>query len=333
MAVQTCSRRRVRLYDPVIQQTGGPVINTPGPEVAFVDISAINVPKRREDISVPDLADLAATIKGGFLRHPIVLTPQHLLLDGERRMRAALLAGRTHIQAYIVYSLKDASELMAAALADKEYQIPLTYTEICRSMDVLTEWSRDERAALKAEAGRRAAKARMGDKTAAKGRLTQHARDYISTALGVSGGSLGRLVQIWRLTKSDDPAEVELAHKAMANIDSEGSISRHLTLLRTGRVAVLAERAQNNGKARRAATLPRIELVEDPATQRKILANAAVALNGINIGLAQVSKATGNDIPKEELERIVDALTTTRRLTTILLRQINAGGTNEGGKK
>lgn len=324
MTVKTCTTRGSSLYDSVIHQTGGPAIKTSsGPEVAFVDIDAINVPLRREHIDKANLVGLTQSIKGGWLRHPIVLTPEHLLLDGERRMWAAKQAGETHIRAHIVHTLEDASKVMAETLADTEFQVPASYTQICRTLDVLYEWTEPHRQQRRSEVARNTRSATG----VPRGRSIKHTRDYIAAAVGVSGGSLERLRQIWRMTMSDDKVAANRGKEAMELINAGSSISTCLGLLKSGLPLTPHSAPVVVTKARTRTTLPRVEQITNPTEQRKVLVNVTRALGGINLGLAQVlqiSDTALEGLDEAELEQVRDVLSTTRRLISVALRHINA---------
>ncbi len=298
-----------------------------------MEIDAIDIRLRREHISEPDLVDLAHTIKGGFLRHPIVLTPEHLLLDGERRLRSAKLAGNTHIQAYICYTLEQASNVMAKALADVQFQIPMTYSERCRSMELLWEWSAPARNKRRSDLARDTR--RSPEPAASTSRKPAIATDQIAAAVGVSGGSLGRLRQIWRLTKSDDPETAARARHAMRLVDETGHITTYLSILKTGRPLEKDSKVRPHAaiRQRKVSALPRVDPVKDPRQQQQLLINAAVALSGINLGLAKVVQLSEVKFPPGDKERVVDSLTATGRLVRTLLRQLNAEPSDEGDKK
>lgn len=68
--------------------------------MTMIAISDIKVGKRiREDMG--DIQSLAESIEDLGLLHPIVVTPEGLLLTGERRLRAAKLLGWTEIPAIV----------------------------------------------------------------------------------------------------------------------------------------------------------------------------------------------------------------------------------------
>lgn len=66
------------------------------PAVAELPIEAIRVEGRfRHDLG--DIASLAASIDELGLLHPIVVTPEHRLIAGDRRLHAMRKLGRTHV--------------------------------------------------------------------------------------------------------------------------------------------------------------------------------------------------------------------------------------------
>jgi N6-adenosine-specific RNA methylase IME4/ParB-like chromosome segregation protein Spo0J len=146
-----------------------------------IDISAIRVGQRhRKDMG--DIGALAANIADVGLLHPVVVTPDTRLVTGERRIRAFEWLGRTRIPARVV----DLDEIVRGEFSENAHRkdfLPSEMVAIWRAIEP------SERAAAKA---RMSEGARVGKISTPSGKT----RDRIGAALGVSGRTLEKYVEI-----------------------------------------------------------------------------------------------------------------------------------------
>ena len=153
-----------------------------------LDISAIRVGQRhRKDMG--DLGRLAADIADIGLLQPIVVRPDMQLIAGERRIRAFELLGLTQIPARIV----DLDEIVRGELSENFHRkdfLPTEMVGIWRAVEPI------ERAAAKA---RMSEGARVGKISTPSGKT----RDRIGAALGVSGRTLEKYVEIVEAAEAD----------------------------------------------------------------------------------------------------------------------------------
>jgi ParB family chromosome partitioning protein len=129
-----------------------------------------------------DIAALAANIADVGLLHPVVVTPDMRLVAGERRIRAVERLGRTRIPARVV----DLDEIVRGELSENAHRkdfLPSEMVAIWRAVEPM------ERAAAKA---RMSEGARVGKISTPSGKT----RDRIGAALGVSGRTLEKYVEI-----------------------------------------------------------------------------------------------------------------------------------------
>jgi ParB-like chromosome segregation protein Spo0J len=91
-------------------------------------VDQIEIGKRyRKDLG--DLGELAASIKAVGLLHPIVVTPAHVLVSGERRLQACIQLGWTKAPVHVVKNLEDARARLKAEHDENECRKPFTPSE------------------------------------------------------------------------------------------------------------------------------------------------------------------------------------------------------------
>jgi ParB/RepB/Spo0J family partition protein len=140
-----------------------------------VDISEIRIGKRhRRDMG--DIAALATSIIEIGLLHPIVVTPEHELIAGERRLLAFKTLGRDKIPATVV----DLSAIVRGELAENVHRKDFTPEE---SIDIWNAIEPLERAAAKE---RMSEGGKVGKISTPSGR----ARDKVAAVIGVSGRTM-----------------------------------------------------------------------------------------------------------------------------------------------
>ncbi|MDR0971074.1 MAG: ParB/RepB/Spo0J family partition protein [Bacteroidales bacterium] len=117
--------------------------NSGNTAIAFVDISKIdaNPHQPRKEFSEEALQELSQSIKEQGVIVPITITKgdndRYILIAGERRLRAAKLAGLKEIPAYIRLATKN--EMMEMALVENIQREDLNAIEIALSLQALIE--------------------------------------------------------------------------------------------------------------------------------------------------------------------------------------------------
>jgi ParB family chromosome partitioning protein len=93
-------------------------------------------PRRHFDETA--LASLAQSIKTNGLIQPIIVRPgvegRHIIIAGERRWRAARLAGAISIKAIVRPNLQEAATLLFAQIAENESREPLSAREMVQAV-------------------------------------------------------------------------------------------------------------------------------------------------------------------------------------------------------
>jgi ParB/RepB/Spo0J family partition protein len=151
-------------------------------------IDSIRVGKRhRKDIG--DIASLAASMAELGLLHPIVVTPDGLLICGERRLRAAESLGWTHIPVTVV----DLDAVVRGEFAENAHRkdfLPSEIDAIRRALEPI------ERAA---------AKARMSGGAGSENfaTLPGKASDKIGAFAGVSGRTIEKIAQVVAVAEAE----------------------------------------------------------------------------------------------------------------------------------
>jgi ParB/RepB/Spo0J family partition protein len=93
-----------------------------------IPISSITIPPDRQRKEFTGIEELAGSIKVNGLIHPIVTTPQHVLVTGQRRLIACTSLGWTHISAQLTTDL-DPITLMIIELEENIKRVDLTWQE------------------------------------------------------------------------------------------------------------------------------------------------------------------------------------------------------------
>ncbi len=119
-------------------QSGDPVFATP---LLPIDFIVVNPQQPRTDFEVQSLEELAESIKQLGIIQPVTVKAidnnQYQLISGERRLRAARMAGLNEIPAYIREA--DDNELLELALVENIQRENLNAIEIAHSFQRLIE--------------------------------------------------------------------------------------------------------------------------------------------------------------------------------------------------
>lgn len=256
-----------------------------------VRIETIGIGNRyRQDLG--DVSSLAASISDLGLLQPIVVTPGHELVAGQRRLEAVKSLGWSEVDVRIVESAADASSALKAERDENVERKAMTSREMVVLGQAIEEIERPKAAERKSQAqgepqGVKSVRVRGTGQTddglpAETGRV----RHEVGKALGVSGPTYQRLKTI--VTTAEDESQPdkvrEVATQALNDIDA-------------GKRGVRSA-AEAVVQARKTSTPP-LELKTDrdhmlaAANLRKVielsgeLTGVASTAEGINIDLAR----------------------------------------------
>jgi ParB family chromosome partitioning protein len=155
----------------------------------LVEIQRITVANSfRKDLG--DIEELAASIQEGLL-HPVVITPQGVLIAGRRRLEAARQLGWKMIHANIVDNLKDGMDLLKAQRDENSVRKDLLPSEAVALARAFEEEEKKV-AAQRAEEGRkRGGLIRQGSLVESCHRPDGgKTRDRVALVCGMSGRTL-----------------------------------------------------------------------------------------------------------------------------------------------
>lgn len=172
--------------------------------VGTLPIASIKVGERFRQ-QMGDLDGLAASIREHGLLHPIVVTPERLLIAGERRLLAATSLGWSEIPVTVI----DARDLLGAEAAENRDRLNFTPSEAVAIADAL-------RPLVATPVGRPSEKSRQ-----ITGITRGETRDKVAAAVGMSGRTLEKAAAVVRAAEADP----DLGSIA-AEMDSTGNVER-----------------------------------------------------------------------------------------------------------
>src|SRR5262245_15777532 len=114
-------------------------------EIALTDITI--GPRFRQDLG--DIAALAASITQTGLLHPIIVTTEHALVAGRRRLAAYEQLGRTTIEAHVI----DLDDPIAAEVDENGQRKDYTLSEWVAIGEAREERDREKARQRQAQAG------------------------------------------------------------------------------------------------------------------------------------------------------------------------------------
>lgn len=120
---------------------------------SVIEVASITVPAERQRKEFKGLEELAESIKTIGLINPLIVTPDLVLVAGERRLRAHILAGLTHVEVRFTTQLPEA-ELHRIELEENAKRLDLTWQEDCLAihryhalcLELEEEWSTEKTA-------------------------------------------------------------------------------------------------------------------------------------------------------------------------------------------
>lgn len=196
---------------------------------ARVQIDHVHIVDRhRTDLG--DIAGLAISMKEVGQLQPIVITPEHRLVAGERRIAAARSLGWTEIEAKVADNLADAGALLRAESDENTCRKAFTPSEAESIARAREEWLRPLAEAAKAH-GQTApgkpqdASAKFAEASApAPDRQT---RKIAAHGTGYSHETLRKVREVKDVAaSSEQPEHVrEVAREALTEMDRSGNVS------------------------------------------------------------------------------------------------------------
>lgn len=237
--------------------------------------------RHRRDLG--DLAGLAESIAERGLLHSIVVTPDHRLVAGQRRLEACRSLGWTEVPVNVAVQLNDARLALEAERDENTCRLDMTPSEKVALGLALEELERPAAAERKAEAGKAnlpTSEEKFPPLT--KGDRTGKVYDLVGEAVGMSGPTYKRAKAVVRAAGEGDPVAVD----ALAEMD------------RTGKVTPAYQKL-TNGDGR---------LTRDGSRKRPpqdLVANVIEKLLGISAALGEIdtARAIAADVPLQEWDR------------------------------
>jgi ParB-like chromosome segregation protein Spo0J len=192
-----------------------------------LQINSIVVRDRyRRDLG--DLQSLAASISDLGLLQPVVVTPDHVLVAGQRRLEAVKSLGWTEVDVRVVDSTLDAVAALRAERDENTERKPMTASEMValgKRLEAIEEPEARARQAHGETAPGRPANASVPRNLSVDDGLaaeTGRVRHEVGKALGISGPTYQRMKTVVDAAEDESqPREVrETAEKVLAKVDA-----------------------------------------------------------------------------------------------------------------
>jgi hypothetical protein len=232
-------------------------------ELALKDIKVFEQVRR----DFGDIRELADSIAARGLLHPLVVTTEHRLVCGERRLRALRLLGRATAPVHVVDNLTDALAVLRAQRDEnccrKNYS-PSEAVAIARQLEGLERESAKDRQ-------RQHAGTAPGKKKNTGGNLPQvmtgRTRDLVAEHVGLGARTLDKAMFVVDAARQEPALQ-----PILAQMDESGKVDGAYRRV----VRFRAEEARREA----AAPFPDPELREDLARQSELARRLAEALEG-----------------------------------------------------
>jgi hypothetical protein len=162
----------------------------PSGEYGHLSVSSITIPEDRQRRDLPAIPELAESIRNRGLIHAPVVTREHVLVSGRRRMAAIAQLGWTHVTVQWADTL-DPKELRAIELEENIKRVDLSWQDRSRAIKDYDDSAAQRGPGVDAGENRRGSRPRSGQ------RLPAHChrrRDCKGQSAGHRGAEvLGRL--------------------------------------------------------------------------------------------------------------------------------------------
>lgn len=212
--------------------TAGASSEVPALAVTNLAIDGIAIPDDRARDDLGDLGGLRASIKAVGLLTPVVVTTEHTLVAGERRLTACRELGWAEIPASIVDNLQDAVALLRAEIDENVERKPFTPYEASRARERQAELLKPLAEARKAHG--QTAPGKPKDASSNLEQPTGRTRKLAAAGTGYSGSSLDKVDKIRdaaergvvKVGKTEMPVPDEvkaIANEALADVKQTGA--------------------------------------------------------------------------------------------------------------
>jgi ParB family chromosome partitioning protein len=275
-----------------------------------VSIESVKVVGRhRRDLG--DIEALAKSIADVGLINPITLTPDSVLIAGERRLAAARSLGWADIAARVVDSLADAATRLRIERDENTERKEMLVSErvaLAKALEALES----DRIAEKQHADRvRAGRIRQGSISArcSEEQRAEPAREVAARAVELASSTYYKARKVVEAAEDPtlSPEQGNIARTAMADMDATGNVAGNYEKVRNMRASTLGS--------------PQPTRIHSAGQQRKAISVADTAMSGICHGLKQITELHP-DITREEAARWLDGLSKSRQVIESLIKQL-----------
>jgi hypothetical protein len=251
-----------------------------GPTVqgwATIDTIRVGV-RHRKDLG--DLDGLCQSISSVGLLHPLVLTPDGLLVAGQRRLEACRRLGWSEVPVSFVASLGDASSLLQAERDENSCRKPMTASEFYALGMALEQLERPKARSRQGSRNDLASTSASTDVEVESGRTYE----VVATAIGMSSPQWQRLKHIGALASEGNTR----ATATLALIDDgEETISGGYRKLRK----------DTNPKTTKLPESKRAEQIEELASQGHVVTQIAESLGIGEQRIREIAKRHDVQLP------------------------------------
>lgn len=268
-----------------------------------VDLDKIRIADRaRRDMG--DLELLADSIREHGVLSPILLTPDLELICGERRVRAARMAGLDRIPAQISGKFEDAAKALMAERDENTCRKAMTPGELYAIGQRLEELERPKAAARQGARNDLRATSNSTEFEVSEERRTVSPTDTaVAEALGVSRATYGRIKTVTNAAKSDPNPDVRAAAQEAADAMETGE----MTVSAAAAKVREARKPRNTEQPDSKLAMPQPPKYGPRRKHKQVLESMAASLGGLAI-LADEIKALDSSVDKEEAARLADDL-------------------------
>lgn len=189
------------------------------PHLCELRIGQIRV-EGRHRANLGDIKSLADSIAALGLIHPIVITPDHRLVAGERRLAAVESLGWDVTPVTVIHTLADATDLLLAERDENSCRKDFTASEMVALGRQLEELERPKQDEARLAGNRRGAEITNFGQSPVELRPAASTDKIVGKALGVSGSTYKRAKLVDKATNDSDPAVAEVAREQMSKLDA-----------------------------------------------------------------------------------------------------------------
>ena len=196
----------------------------------LIPIDQIVIPQGRHRKHLGDVQALASSIAQVGLLHPLVVSPDHRLIAGARRLAALQSLGRTEAPVTVVTNLTDAAAWLRAERDENTCRLDLAPSE---AVAIGLELERLERQAAKERQAAAGPEEGRGCKRTGSGKFPEpvkgQARDKAGQAVGMSGKTYAKAKAVVEAATRDP----ERCRQLIEEMDRTGNVDRAYKRLKT----------------------------------------------------------------------------------------------------